>query len=327
MKILIVKSSAIGDIFQAFYVLEPIKMAYPTAQIDWVVEAPFKDIVTSNPLIHEAIVIETKKWRKFKNLSTFRETIKKLRQTKYDFVIDLQGNIKSGLVTLFAKGVKGGYGWETSPEKVNTFFTSKHTNPIPGQNQRDDYLNIVETTLGRTLSRPKPDVKLKPFKNVMVCPGSAWPNKQLTDKTLLEFLQLLSPNGYTFHMVWGSDLERATCEKIKDNLSNVEIVERRPIPQLGNLMKTMDLVIAMDSMALHLAGELKIPTFSLFGPSNGERYKPLGAFAYAFQGPCPYGRTFERRCPLMRTCPTGACLHDVKASTIYSYFKDCFEKA
>ncbi len=320
MKVLIVKSSALGDIIQAFQILAPLKKQFPGCQIDWVVEAPFKDIVEAHPLIDHAILIETRKWRKLKSLKTLKETVIKLRSTPYDFVIDLQGNIKSGLITWLSKGKKGGYGWKTAPEKVNTFFTNIHVNPEPGHNQREDYFEIVKKTIGFEAPILFEELPMKPIKNIMVCPGSAWPNKQLTNECLKDFLSRLSVHGFHFHMVWGSPAEKATCELIAKEVPNTVIVDRRPIPELAKRMKEMDLVIAMDSMALHLAGDLQVPTFSLFGPSNAERYKPLGKNAFTFQGACPYGRTFERRCPLMRTCETGACLRSESGETLYNSF-------
>lgn len=324
MKILIIKTSAIGDILQAFFVLEPIKKQFPNAEIDWVVEAPFRDIVDAHPLINETIAIETKKWRKCKSFSSLKNTLKKLKNTRYDYVIDLQGNIKSGLVAFFSKGLKGGYGWKTAPEKINTLFTKKHINPKPGQNQRQDYLDIVKGTLGFEGELQPETLPLIPIKKVMVCPGSAWPNKQLTDETLIAFLQQLAPLGYTFYLVWGSQKEKETCEKAKRALPSAEIIDRRPIPELAAVMKTMDLVMAMDSMALHLAADLKVATFSFFGPSLGSRYKPLNNLAVVYQGPCPYGRTFERRCPLMRTCETGACLRHAEPNILVDAFKNAF---
>lgn len=324
MKILIIKTSAIGDILQAFFVLEPIKKQFPNAQIDWVVEAPFRDIVDAHPLIDQTIAIESKKWRKFKSLDSLKETIKKIRSTRYDYVIDLQGNIKSGLVSLFAKGLKGGYGRKTAPEKVNVFFTKKHIDPKPNQNQRQDYLDIVKGTIGFEGELKPKRLPIKPIKKIMVCPGSAWPNKQLTDETLIAFLQKVANPDRTFYLVWGSQKEKETCEKVKSALANVEVVDRRPIPQLAELMRTMDLVIAMDSMALHLAADLNVATFSLFGPSLGERYKPLNNLAIVYQGPCPYSRTFDRRCPLMRTCETGACLREADPKILADAFTKAF---
>lgn len=324
MKILIIKTSAIGDILQAFFVLESIKNRFPDSQIDWVVEAPFRDIVDAHPLINNTIAIETKKWRKFKSLPSLKHALKTLRSTRYDYIIDLQGNIKSGLVSLFTHGLKGGYGWSTAPEKINTLFTKKHINPNPSQNQRQDYLDIVSGTMGFSSQLKAEILPEKPIKNVMVCPGSAWPNKQLTDETLIAFLQKLP--SYHFYLVWGSQKEKQTCEKVHAILPNSEIVERRPIPELADLMKTMDLVFAMDSMALHLAADLKVATFSFFGPSLGARYKPLNNLAVVYQGPCPYGRTFDRRCPLMRTCETGACLREADPDKLYAAFKEAFLK-
>jgi heptosyltransferase-1 len=73
----------------------------------------------------------------------------------------------------------------------------------------------------------------------------------------------------------------------------------------------------MDSATLHLCGTTSTPSFSLFGPSSASIYKPLGEHHVAFQGSCPYGRTFVKRCPILRTCKTGACMKDLTAKRIF----------
>ena len=85
-------------------------------------------------------------------------------------------------------------------------------------------------------------------------------------------------------------------------------------------MASVDMVIAMDSLPLHLAGTTETPTFSIFGASSANKYKPKGKKHLAFQGTCPYKRTFERRCPVLRTCSTGACIRDLHGEELFHYF-------
>ncbi|HQB40083.1 MAG TPA: lipopolysaccharide heptosyltransferase I, partial [Deltaproteobacteria bacterium] len=62
MRILIIKTSAMGDIIHALPVLDYLHQAVPDAAVDWIVEEPFKDILEGNPLLHRLHIIRTRKW-------------------------------------------------------------------------------------------------------------------------------------------------------------------------------------------------------------------------------------------------------------------------
>jgi heptosyltransferase-1 len=163
---------------------------------------------------------------------------------------------------------------------------------------------------------------------IMICPGSKWANKQLPLKTLSRFLgQIQEKLNASFLLVWGSDAEKTDCEQLYASLpQNSFIVERLPIPTWQNLMSEVNLVIAVDSSALHLCGTTQTPSFSLFGPSSSEIYRPLGTSHFSLQGKCPYGQMFEKTCPLLRTCPSGACIRDLTVEEIYGSFIHWWEK-
>lgn len=329
MKILVVKTSALGDIIHTFPTIAFLRQKFPAAQIDWVVEAPFAELVESHPLIDRVLLVETKQWRKGRSLESFFAFRRNLRQTSYDIVFDFQGNLKSGLITAMAKAKqKAGFGWKTVPEKPNLLFTNWRTDPPKGKNIREDYLFLVQEFFQDHTSVCQPEIKLSisekqqdvirdllaPLKQprIMVCPGSAWPNKQMETDALIRFLHIVSQKtGGTFLLVWGNEEEKSKAWQIHDALPNSKIVDKLPIPVLQNLMDQMDLIIAMDSLPLHLAGTTSASTFSVFGPSSSEKYKPLGTKHRSYQGTCPYGRSFDKRCPILRTCKTGACIRSL----------------
>lgn len=101
---------------------------------------------------------------------------------------------------------------------------------------------------------------------------------------------------------------------------NSDVVDRLSLPALQNLMAHVDLVITMDSLPLHLAGTTMIPTYSFFGASSANKYKPLGKQSGTYQGICPYDRQFEKRCPILRTCKTGACIKNLEGSQLFEEF-------
>lgn len=305
MEILIVKTSALGDIIQAFPVLDALE----GHTIDWVVEERFLPLVQTHPLIRKAIPI---------TMNRVFSSLRAVRQRRYDVVFDLQGNCKSGLFTLAARGdVKVGFGMKSVREWPNLLATHRHYNVPLNINMRLQYLGLIEAYFQKKLSLKEMTGAPRPFKKIMVCPGSKWANKQLSVKTWVDFLGRIE--GAAFLFVWGSEQEKSMCEEMREKLGG-EVSGKLTLPEWQQKMKEMDLVVAVDSSALHLAAAAQIPTFSVFGPTSLELFKPLGAHHTAYQGTCPYNRQFIKTCPVLRSCPTGACIKNIRADDLYRIF-------
>lgn len=342
MKVLIIKASAWGDIIHTFPAIHFLREMIPDVQIDWVVEERCKDLIAAYPSICRILVINTKKWRKdLFSLETWKSLVaflSDLRQVEYDLVFDFQGNTKSGLITGLARGKhKVGFGFKTISERLSLLFTKQKADPAPHQNVRLEYLTLVEawaqkkaqdlslTLLNLTREEKRELMEWKerkaPLANIMVCPGSNWPNKRLTPSVFSEFLQRINrPQGFKFWLIYGTEEEEKMCHQLASSLNEAEVCTKMSLPLLQHWMREMDHVIAMDSLPLHLAGETGVPTFSIFGASSANKYRPIGSMHYAFQGSCPYGREFERRCPILRTCPTGACIRDLSVDAIVDHY-------
>lgn len=346
MKILIVKTSSLGDIVHAFPALSLLRKAYPDAEIDWVVEKPFAELLEAHPYITRVIPIQTKKWRK--NLfsrQTFRElkeVFSKLRQP-YDLLFDLQGNTKSGVVTASAKAkVKVGYGFKSVWEYPNLIATHVKLDPPKICNVRDESLFLVQNYLKidvlpedrvvlalkeaekEFLEKFLQNALLQNKRKIFVAPGSNWKNKQVDETVLTNFLQLIeSEQNSCFLLVYGNDHEKQIAMQISSQLASSILVDKLSLPLLQNLMSHMDLVIAMDSLPLHLAGAAGVPTFGIFGPSSAAKFAPPGNKHLTIQGECPFGKTFIRRCDILRTCKTGGCIKNITAEKLFDSFNKC----
>ncbi len=333
-RILIVKTSSLGDIVQSFIVLSDLKRRFPEVLIDWAVEASFSQIVAAHPLVSRAIPLDIKGRRHLFS------ALKDLRREKYDLIFDLQGNCKSGVVTMLARGkVKVGYGFRSVREWPNILATEVRFDISKQQNIRLFYLELIERYFQNSFSREMAGVRfkieeseeekiqtlLKGFSEglkIMVCPGSRWPNKQLKESTLREFLEKIQEHyNCHFFLIWGEEAEKALCLELAKQISGATVIDKLPLPTWQNLMNEMDLVLAVDSSALHLAATTRAPTFSIFGPTSPHIFKPIGERHFAVQGPCPYGRAFEKQCPALRSCPTGACIKDLKAEWLFQVFQ------
>ena len=345
-KILIVKTSSIGDVIQAFPVLNYLRWKFPHATIDWMVEKNGYDLLSSHPELNEAISIDTKKWRRSlfskENRQEIKAFFKRLSQKKYDLLFDLQGNSKSALFTMMANAKeKVGYGFQSVPEKPNLLATKQRFNISPMLNVQVGYLQLVQRyfndadpfvwkgiqlKLNEMEEKRMHDVfqsqEKKPI--FMICFGSYWSNKRLTEETLVAFLKLIDQQfSPSFLFIFGNEEEK----RIATSLENLFPKRGKALGELSlclwqRIMGKVDCVFTMDSASLHLCATTSTPSFSVFGPSSSLVYKPIGEHHRAFQGVCPYSKTFDKRCPILRTCETGACMKELNAHSIFKAFSD-----
>lgn len=340
--ILIIKTSAIGDVIQTFPVLEYLRAKFPYAQIDWVAEQGIVPLLRAHPLLNNVLEVRTKAWRKdpfsAATRAEFTAFVREMRSTAYDLAIDLQGNTKSALVTGSAKAaVKLGYSWKSVREKSNLIVTNKWINVDPDLNIRLKYLRLVQDHFGDTKPFEAQGVRLNlsdqerdrlehfPKKRplLMVCFGSKWANKRLDEATLKALLQKIAAEyDFSFLFIFGDEEEKKIADELARSFGQrATSVGNLSLPLWQALMWECDGVIAVDSAALHLCGTTQTPSFSVFGPSLASSYKPTENRHVAIQGTCPYGRTFVSRCPILRTCETGACMRNIKAEELFEGFK------
>jgi heptosyltransferase-1 len=309
MKFLVLKTSSLGDLIHTFQAVHTLRTHFPTSQIDWLVEERYKELILAHTQIDHVFYINTKgsKYRAFKALKNL---------PSYDVIFDLQGNIKSGLILSQLKSDrKVGFGFKTVSEWPNMLFTNERYNPPKKQNIRSDLSFMIEKALQVPPIFTKPPLLKNetPFEKpveggILICPGSIWKNKKLSIDQLGEVIKGLKKAP--LYILQGSPEELLEAEKLNASLGGVAtILPKMPLSALQHFMNGLDLVIGVDSLPLHLAGTTKTATLSFFGPSLGKKYAPLGSLIY--QGECPYGVTFEKRCPHLRVCKTGACLKNL----------------
>ena len=128
-KILLVKTSSMGDVIHNLPVVSDILAHFPEAEIDWVVEESFAGIPALHPGMGEIIPVAVRRWRKnlfsrtvYAEISTF---ITRLRSKTYDVVLDTQGLIKSAIITRLAQGARCGFDLHSAREPLAALFYDK----------------------------------------------------------------------------------------------------------------------------------------------------------------------------------------------------------
>src|SRR5258708_30046252 len=104
LKILILKPSSMGDVVQALPVLRLIKRHRPESAVFWWVDTALAPLLQGDPDLAGVVLFERRRWRGPWRWPEFWRSILWMREQCFDWVIDLQGLARSGLVGWLANG-------------------------------------------------------------------------------------------------------------------------------------------------------------------------------------------------------------------------------
>jgi heptosyltransferase-1 len=283
MRIAIVKLSALGDIVHAMVVLQAIKEASPFLKIDWIVEEIFVGLLEHNPHIDHILPVNLKALKKDK--SRFFIEIQKLQQYnkyQYDMVIDLQGLIKSAVVSKIL-GKTIGFDKKSIREKWASLLY-KQSYFVPYQdNVIERNMALVEAGLSLNINKQflerkqpflyfseadkeKMSVYVVPYTIVYIL-GSSWESKVYPKEKFIEIIDSLEGNHL---LVWGNNNELRAAEYIADR-TNAKVMPKMDLNALKALIAQVDLVIGGDSGPTHFAWALNRPSITIFGPTPSYR--------------------------------------------------------
>ncbi|HEY2290797.1 MAG TPA: glycosyltransferase family 9 protein, partial [Thermoanaerobaculia bacterium] len=101
MRVLIVRTSALGDVVHALPVLTALRRRLPEARIGWVVEEGMAPLLAGHPDLDELLVVRLRQWRKVsrQGLGELGGFVSELRRFAADVALDLMGNHKAGAIS------------------------------------------------------------------------------------------------------------------------------------------------------------------------------------------------------------------------------------
>ena len=285
-RILIVKTTSMGDVIHALPVLHDIHAHDPAVQIDWMVEEPFADLLRGNRHVGEVVLVNVRKWRKLGFLHTWRQwkLLKlQLADREYDAVIDLQGLLKSALLACAAKGTRMGPGFSYAKESAASLFYHKRAGWDPEAHAVERLRELAAGLLNYPLLGKPVFYDIHPKKILPAIPRGAeiwflhatardekkWP--------LIKWRELahrFSDLGYAIKLPWGSEAERLQAEKIAAGIAHVEVLPRMSLGELRVRLEKAGLVIGVDTGITHLAAAHYLPMVALFFATPAWRFAP-----------------------------------------------------
>jgi len=284
MRIAIVRLSALGDIINSALILQFIKAKHPDAKIEWICEEAFAPIIAKHPLLDAVHTVKIKRAKKTKSIGLIFETIKMLRGLgEFDKIIDLQGLLKSALVSRFIGKNIYGFASDSIRESIASKFYQFHTNIAYDENSIWRTLVLVSDALDFEITKDMVQEKEKSLaykkedyifediistcRNIAFVIGASWPSKTYPKENFVKLANLLDIN---IILIWGSQNEKEDAEFIASN-SSAKLAPKLSLTQLTALIDKVDLVIGNDTGPTHIAWAMNIPSITLFGPTPASK--------------------------------------------------------
>lgn len=339
MRILIVKLSAIGDVVQSLPVLAALRSRFPEAHIGWVVGEAAVGLLESHPMLDEVIIFPRKGlgalasnpagWPAF--FSEAAAFLRRLRMADYDYVIDLQGLLKSGFITFFAKArVKVGF--SNGRELSSIFLNTRLPAYDPDEHAVLRYLRVA-SYIGAGTDKPsfplaiddkdrerldallrKKGVQDTPI--MCMVPGAAWSSKRWTAKGFSEIACYCADALGLFPVIVGGRNDRGLAEDIMSFVGRRTIVDltgQTDLKMLAALFERSRVTVSTDTGPMHLAAVVGSPVVALFGPTAPWRTGPFGEQHQVIRLNTSCSPCFRRFCQDPR-CMTGIKSSEVIAA-------------
>lgn len=322
-KILIVKPSSLGDIVHSLPFLDLMKTFFPKAGIHWVVAKGLEDLLEGHPMIEKLWVINKDRW---KNARMLPETIKELktlysglRKEAYDIAVDLQGLLRSGLLTK-ATNAPFRIGFKEAKEGSALFYTHRVEG---GQDIHavDRYLKIAgalgcvaeEVRFPMTLVKETENaasIKSAFPEYAVLVPGARkkanrWPAGRYGQ---------LAADLPVKSLIVGSQADAAIADEIV-RLSNgkaVALAGKTDIREMISIIRGARYVVSNDTGPMHIAAAFGIPVIAVFGPANPVRTGPYGRNHVIVRAGVPCSPCYKK------SCKKTICMDAVSVDMVYN---------
>ena len=329
-RVLLVKPSSLGDVIHALPVAVALGEAFPAAEIDWVVNRPYAELLEAHPRVGRVLLFDRQRWGGWGAWGRRREwkgLVARLRQVGYDVAIDLQGLARSALVTRASRAPVR-VGLATAREFSRLAYTVTVRPRDPEAHAVDRYLQVLralgvsppteprfelaapEEARRRVEAALAQELVAEPI--VCVAPGARWETKRWPPERFAEVAERLAAGDDARVIVVGTaedaDLARVIGERVGERA--LDWTGRTSLVELVALFERSALVLTNDSGPMHLAAAVGTPLVAVFGPTNPARTGPYSDRAAVVTSAAHCAPCYRRQCDRL------VCLHEVRVEDV-----------
>jgi heptosyltransferase-1 len=281
VRLLIVKTSSMGDVVHALPVVADVQRHYPGARIEWLVEAPFAAIPQLHPGVSRVWPMAWRRWRSrllrgatWRAMADLRDG---LRQRPYDLVLDLQGLLKSALWARQAAGPVAGFDAASAREGAAAWLYQRraavprtlHAVPrcrllaaahLGYRIDPDDppRFGLAPPARGAGWMPPGP-----PGSYAVLIPNASRPEKLWPERHWVEVGRWLAARGLRPVVLWGREAEQTLAERIAADCDG-DVPPFLKVGEMAAVLAGAVQVVGLDTGFTHLAAAYGRPTLGIY---------------------------------------------------------------
>lgn len=341
-RILIIRVDHIGDVVMATPLFRELRRRYPNARLTALVGSWAKDVVVHNPHLDEVIVYDAPWWagiraggdaKKTSFLSTYRPLLARLRDARYDLVLDPRGDFRHIALFAYASGApyRIGYGRSGGDYLLTTV--------CPWDSNRSNIDKNLEVLRPLGITHPSPETEVycsekdvESLRGKLADRGVTWGEPLLTihpgARTMVKrwpverFAQVadeMARMHQTRVVIVGGHEEREMGRRLSHGLERppVQLAGELSLLELIALFRHSSLVLCNDSGPMHLAAACSVPMAAVFGPTDPEVYGYRSAKRDWVYRPLPCSPChFENSCPIAVDPSVSECLRQTPVELV-----------
>jgi len=330
MNILIVKLSAIGDVIHTLPALNALRSRYPGARITWLVEEAAAGLVQGHAALDRVIVSRRKRWirnlrqRRFRELREIRRFLRRLRDTRYDLVLDFQALLKSGVLVALVRGDRKigfdrgmehmEHSWVFLNERVPPADMEMHAldrnlsmlEPLGIRSKTIRYVLPVRVDHAEAADRLLAEHGLTGATGPLIAVNCAakWPSKLWPEAHFARLADELVEKCRARLVFTGSEADGPLVRRVFSHMHHpaVDVTGRTSLLTLAALYQRVRVLVSTDTGPMHLGAAVGIPVVAVFGPTAPWRTGPYGPQHRVVRAGLPCSPCFLRRCPRAMEC-------------------------
>ena len=280
MRVLVIKTSSMGDIVHTLPALSDAVAARPGIRFDWVVEEAYAEIPAWHPAVETVIPVALRRWRQRPrsqlHRQQWRECKAHLSKNYYDFIIDAQGLLKSAWLTRYARGPRYGMDAKSVREFIATWFYHRRLSIPKGRHA----IWRLRKLFAETLEYPMPStavdygIQMDDFLHtgndgpyLVFLHATSRAEKEWPVSHWRHLCRIAGEAGYQLRLPWGTAPEHRQAESIAEAHHAAEVLPHLNLRALAGVLAGARGIVAVDTGLAHLAAALKKPAAVLYGPS------------------------------------------------------------
>ncbi len=287
MRVLIIKTSSLGDVLHTLPAVSDAARQLPDVRFDWVVEEAFTEVPAWHAAVDEVIPVALRRWKRSPvrvlRAGEPQAAVRHLRRRQYDLVIDAQGLLKSAVISRFARGRRAGLDRDSAREPVAArAYRMKYAVPR-NQHAVERVRQLFAAALDYELPASPPDYGIRERfasqgrqRYLVFLHGTTWPTKHWPEGYWAELAGRVAGQGMQVKLPWGNEAERQRAERIATAHESVEVLPRMQLGELATLIAAASGVVGVDTGLVHLAAALGTPCITLYGATDPGLIGTLG---------------------------------------------------